>query len=117
MISKTHIVTQKAHGRQLNAKVCSGESTISFINTYNGTSNIPYFKHRDIYHAKFKSCWHLINRKEATCCIKDNGWNQQSGGSDIQEEGKKSLDAPNKMTGVQTDDLRHKYVMSKYVLL
>ena len=42
---------------------------------------------------------------------------EQSGGSDIQEEGKKSLDAPNKMTGTQTDDLRHKYVVSKYVLL
>ena len=32
-----------------------------------------------------------------------HGWNQQSGGSDIQE-GKKSLDASDKMTGVQTDD-------------
>ena len=28
MISKTHIIAQKPHGRQLNAKVCSSESAI-----------------------------------------------------------------------------------------
>ena len=47
---------------------------------------------------KFKSCWHLIKEKKPPVALKDNGWNQQSGGSDIQEGGKKSLEAPNKMT-------------------
>ena len=33
MICKTHIVTQKPHGRQLNAEVCGSESTIFVILT------------------------------------------------------------------------------------
>ena len=31
MISETHIVTQKPHGRQLNAKVCGSENAIFVI--------------------------------------------------------------------------------------
>ena len=28
LVSKTHIVAQKAHGKQLNAKLCSSKSAI-----------------------------------------------------------------------------------------
>ena len=38
MISNTHRVAQKTHGRQLNAKVCGSEST-SLFNNNNSSSN------------------------------------------------------------------------------